>query len=146
MYTHISYNGLGLMSITESNTTVHVAVFAIKLIAARRMVPSGVGTADPNPNRVSPDQDHHHFDERNDRQIRLWGIEAQNRLSSSKILYSGMTGAAAETAKNLVLAGVHAVVQDSAMVKACDLGANFLLTTDDIGRNRAEASAVRFSP
>ncbi len=106
------------------------------------MVSNGVGIADPSPNQASPDQDHH-FDERNDRQIRLWGIEAQNRLSSSKILYSGITGAAVETAKNLVLAGVHAVVQDSAMVKACDLGANFLLTEDDIGRNKAEACVVR---
>ncbi len=110
------------------------------------MVSSGVGIAGPNPNLVSPpDQDHHNLDERNDRQIRLWGIEAQNRLSSSKILFSGMTGAAAETAKNLVLAGVHAVVQDSAIVKTCDLGANFLLTEGDVGRNRAEACVVRMA-
>ncbi len=106
------------------------------------MVSNSVGIAGPSPNEASTDKDHH-FEERNDRQIRLWGIEAQNRLSSSKILYSGMTGAAAETAKNLVLAGVHAVVQDSAIVTACDLGANFLLTENDIGRNKAEACAVR---
>ena len=40
-----------------------------------------------------------------DRQIRLWGIEAQQRLQSSRMLLCGRFSAtAAEVAKNLVLA------------------------------------------
>jgi hypothetical protein len=46
-----------------------------------------------------------------DRQIRLWGVQAQKRMSSSRVLYAGFTGANAEAAKNLVLAGIHATVQ-----------------------------------
>jgi len=46
-----------------------------------------------------------------DRQIRLWGVEAQQRMRSSKILLMGhIAGTAIEIAKNLVLAGVGAVV------------------------------------
>ena len=41
-----------------------------------------------------------------DRQIRLWGVKAQERLRSAKILLIGMKALANEIAKNLVLAGV----------------------------------------
>ncbi|KAG8448728.1 hypothetical protein GDO86_015700 [Hymenochirus boettgeri] len=41
-----------------------------------------------------------------DRQIRLWGLEAQKRLRTSKVLLVGMRGLGAEVAKNLILAGV----------------------------------------
>ena len=41
-----------------------------------------------------------------DRQIRLWGLEAQNRLRSSKILLFGLKPLGAEICKNLVLAGI----------------------------------------
>ena len=42
-----------------------------------------------------------------DRQIRLWGVDAQRRLLSSRILLVNMQGLGAEIAKNLVLGGVH---------------------------------------
>ena len=42
-----------------------------------------------------------------DRQIRLWGHEAQNRIQTSKVLICGVSALSAEVSKNLVLAGVN---------------------------------------
>lgn len=44
-----------------------------------------------------------------DRQIRLWGLDAQKRLRSSNILIVGINSLGAEVAKNLVLAGVRSL-------------------------------------
>ena len=45
-----------------------------------------------------------------DRQIRVWGVEAQRNLTQSRVLFAGpVTGVAAEIAKNVTLAGVGAV-------------------------------------
>ncbi|KAL4857355.1 SUMO-activating enzyme subunit 1B-2 [Chlorella vulgaris] len=44
-----------------------------------------------------------------DRQLRVWGVETQRRLSGAKVLIAGCGGLAAEVAKNVVLAGVGAV-------------------------------------
>uniref|UniRef100_A0A3B3Z6V8 THIF-type NAD/FAD binding fold domain-containing protein n=1 Tax=Periophthalmus magnuspinnatus TaxID=409849 RepID=A0A3B3Z6V8_9GOBI len=44
-----------------------------------------------------------------DRQIRLWGLEAQKRLRASRVLLAGLGGLGAEIAKNLILAGVKGV-------------------------------------
>uniref|UniRef100_A0A3Q0RNR7 SUMO1 activating enzyme subunit 1 n=1 Tax=Amphilophus citrinellus TaxID=61819 RepID=A0A3Q0RNR7_AMPCI len=41
-----------------------------------------------------------------DRQIRLWGLDAQKRLRGSRVLLAGLGGLGAEVAKNLILAGV----------------------------------------
>uniref|UniRef100_A0A3P8TEI3 SUMO1 activating enzyme subunit 1 n=1 Tax=Amphiprion percula TaxID=161767 RepID=A0A3P8TEI3_AMPPE len=41
-----------------------------------------------------------------DRQIRLWGLDAQKRLRGSRVLLAGVGGLGAEVAKNLILAGV----------------------------------------
>ncbi|KAK2195836.1 Ubiquitin-activating enzyme [Babesia duncani] len=40
-----------------------------------------------------------------DRQIRLWGIDAQQRMISSKILLLGKNGIQEEAMKNMILAG-----------------------------------------
>jgi len=47
-----------------------------------------------------------------DRQIRLWGAEAQSKISSASILYVNVTGVSSEILKNLVLAGVQAAICD----------------------------------
>lgn len=47
-----------------------------------------------------------------DRQIRLWGAEAQSKMSSAKVLYINTSGVSSEILKNLVLAGVHASIAD----------------------------------
>jgi len=47
-----------------------------------------------------------------DRQIRLWGAEAQGKMANSKVLYVNVTGVSLEILKNLVLAGVRASICD----------------------------------
>ena len=47
-----------------------------------------------------------------DRQIRLWGADAQNKISSAQILYVYCTGVSMEILKNLVLAGVQPAILD----------------------------------
>ncbi|RUS28327.1 hypothetical protein BC938DRAFT_482013 [Jimgerdemannia flammicorona] len=79
-----------------------------------------------------------------DRQIRLWGLEAQQRMRNSNILVAGMRALSNEVCKNLVLAGVGAVtILDHAIVSQEDLGAQFFLAAVDVGKNRAKAAAER---
>ncbi|XP_060639686.2 SUMO-activating enzyme subunit 1-like [Anolis sagrei] len=79
-----------------------------------------------------------------DRQIRLWGLEAQKRLRASRVLLVGMKGLGAEVAKNLILAGVKALTMlDHQQVMPEDTQAQFLIPTGSLGKNRAEASLAR---
>ncbi|KAJ3131137.1 hypothetical protein HK100_006741, partial [Physocladia obscura] len=67
-----------------------------------------------------------------DRQIRLWGLEAQNRMRNARILVIGVTGISNEICKNLVLAGVgNITLLDHRKVTERDLGAQFFLTIAD---------------
>lgn len=62
-----------------------------------------------------------------DRQLRVWGVETQRRLTNSKVLVVGCTGLAAEVAKNIVLAGVGGVtLVDDTPCSRCP-PANFLI-------------------
>jgi len=81
------------------------------------------------------------------RQIGTFGIEMMGKLVQMKVLISGLRGAGAEAAKNLILAGPQAVVlHDDAKVEARDLGANFCLSDADVGRRtRAEASLAHLA-
>ena len=58
-----------------------------------------------------------------DRQLRVWGVEAQQRMMQSKILVVGMGGLTCEVCKNLILAGVGKVtLMDHTKVRlACTL-------------------------
>ncbi|XP_050193400.1 SUMO-activating enzyme subunit 1, partial [Myiozetetes cayanensis] len=79
-----------------------------------------------------------------DRQIRLWGLEAQKRLRASRVLLVGLRGLGAEVAKNLILAGVRGLtLLDHRQVSPEDTGAQFLIPAGSEGRNRAEASLER---
>ncbi|RIB05713.1 sumo-activating enzyme subunit 1, partial [Gigaspora rosea] len=79
-----------------------------------------------------------------DRQIRLWGLEAQQRMRISSILISGMRGLSNEICKNLVLAGIGSItIIDHNVVTEEDLGAQFFVTEADIGKNKAIVSADR---
>ncbi|XP_074872750.1 SUMO-activating enzyme subunit 1 isoform X2 [Carettochelys insculpta] len=79
-----------------------------------------------------------------DRQIRLWGLEAQRRLRASRVLLVGMKGLGAEVAKNLILAGVKGLTMlDHQQVSKEDTRAQFLIPVGSVGRNRAEASLER---
>ncbi|TAQ89730.1 hypothetical protein B7494_g1934 [Chlorociboria aeruginascens] len=77
-----------------------------------------------------------------DRQIRLWGVQAQEKIRNANILLITMKGLANEIAKNLVLAGIHSItIVDHEFVTEGDLGAQFFLSDADVGTNRAEAAA-----
>lgn len=76
-----------------------------------------------------------------DRQIRLWGIESQNRLKQSKVLLLGMNALAAEIAKNIVLAGISSLtIIDGQQVTNDDLENNFLIPRGSVGLNVSSSS------
>ncbi|KKZ67005.1 ubiquitin-like 1-activating enzyme E1 A [[Emmonsia] crescens] len=57
-----------------------------------------------------------------DRQIRLWGVKAQEKLRTAKILLVTIKSLGAEIAKNLVLAGIGSLmIVDNAVVKEEDI-------------------------
>ncbi|CRG88586.1 ubiquitin-like 1-activating enzyme E1 A [Talaromyces islandicus] len=77
-----------------------------------------------------------------DRQIRLWGVQAQEKLRSANILLVTCKALANEIAKNLVLAGIGSLtIVDHEPVTEMDLGAQFFVSQDMVGQNRAEAAA-----
>nr|KMM66977.1 SUMO1 activating enzyme subunit 1 [Coccidioides posadasii RMSCC 3488] len=79
-----------------------------------------------------------------DRQIRLWGVKAQEKIRTAKILLVSLKALGNEIAKNLVLAGIGSLtLLDNETVREEDLGAQFFISEDNIGQNRAEAAAPR---
>lgn len=78
-----------------------------------------------------------------DRQIRLWGLAAQQRMQRSKILIIGVNALNCEAAKNLVLAGIAVLLLDSRPVRGRDLGANFFFRAEDVGSQRSAAALDR---
>jgi ubiquitin-like 1-activating enzyme E1 A len=77
-----------------------------------------------------------------DRQIRLWGVQAQEKIRNANIVLITLKALGSEIAKNIVLAGIHSLtVVDHALVTESDLGAQFFISESDIGMNRAEAAA-----
>lgn len=79
-----------------------------------------------------------------DRQIRLWGLDAQKRLRGSRVLLAGLGGLGAEVAKNLILAGVKGLtLLDHEKVTEDSCRAQFLVPVTAQGQNRAQASLER---
>lgn len=79
-----------------------------------------------------------------DRQIRLWGLESQKRIRTSRILICGLNGLGAEVAKNIILSGVKAVtLLDHKNVSELEFCSQFFASHESIGVNRAEASRTR---
>jgi ubiquitin-like 1-activating enzyme E1 A len=71
-----------------------------------------------------------------DRQLRLWGIEAQNRMRRANILLITMKALGNEIAKNLVLAGIGSLtVWDPETVTKADVATQFFVTDEHIGMN-----------
>jgi ubiquitin-like 1-activating enzyme E1 A len=69
-----------------------------------------------------------------DRQIRLWGAQAQQRLSESRVLLIGLSSLGAEVAKNIVLAGVKSLcIFDPTLVTDKDSSNVFLFRPTDHG-------------
>jgi len=79
-----------------------------------------------------------------DRQIRLWGLDAQKRLRASRVCVIGMGGLGCEVSKNLVLSGVKSLkMMDGKKVTDLDATSQFLAPRNEVGSNRAEASLQR---
>lgn len=78
-----------------------------------------------------------------DRQIRLWGMQAQQKIRNANVLLITMKALANEIAKNLVLAGIGSLtIIDHENVTEADLGAQFFLSKEEghLGTNRAQAA------
>ncbi|MCJ1399739.1 hypothetical protein MMC11_002941 [Xylographa trunciseda] len=76
-----------------------------------------------------------------DRQLRLWAASGQKALEEAHVLLlnDGAGTVGAETLKNLVLPGVgNFTIVDDRLVEEKDLGVNFFLAEDSLGRSRAE--------
>ena len=62
-----------------------------------------------------------------DRQLRLWGVEAQQRMRGARVYIAGLSGIGTEVTKNLVLAGVSVTLLDAQVVTPAHLSVNFCL-------------------
>ncbi|WFD00060.1 E1 ubiquitin-activating enzyme [Malassezia yamatoensis] len=72
-----------------------------------------------------------------DRQIRLWGLEAQNRMRSAHVVIYGLSSVATEVIKNIVLSGIgRLTIVDANPVLEEDLGAGFFFRDSDVGELR----------
>jgi len=70
--------------------------------------------------------------------IRLWAATGQAALEAARLLVIGGTATATATLKNLVLPGIgHFTVLDPHDVAAADVGNNFFLAPESIGRPKA---------
>lgn len=80
-------------------------------------------------------------DNKYDRQLRLWGADGQKKLSEASILLINATAAGTESLKNLILPGVGFItILDDKLIEERDLGTNFFVTKDSIGKSRAEVT------
>ena len=71
-----------------------------------------------------------------DRQLRLWGIEAQNRMRKAKVLLITMKTLGNEVAKNLVLAGIGSLtVLDPEAVNEEVIESEFFISKGNRGMN-----------
>jgi len=71
------------------------------------------------------------------RVIRSLGFQTVNKISKLKILICGMRGLGIEVAKNIILSGPNEVtLYDKNKVLLQDLGSNFYLKKEDIGKRR----------
>lgn len=78
-----------------------------------------------------------------DRQLRLWGVQAQQRLLRSRVLVWGLEGNNVELCKNLVLAGASLTLRDHRTIAAEDVAFNYFLASEDVGANRAACASRR---
>ncbi|XP_072136080.1 NEDD8-activating enzyme E1 regulatory subunit isoform X2 [Mobula birostris] len=80
-------------------------------------------------------------EEKYDRQLRLWGDHGQEALEAARVCLINASATGTEILKNLVLPGIGAfTIVDGNIVAGEDVGNNFFLTKDSIGKNRAQAA------
>ncbi|XP_071547570.1 NEDD8-activating enzyme E1 regulatory subunit [Panulirus ornatus] len=76
-----------------------------------------------------------------DRQLRLWGDHGQLSLESGHVCLINASASGTETLKSLVLPGIGAItIVDDAKVTPQDVGNNFFVDSDSIGRLRGEVA------
>lgn len=79
-----------------------------------------------------------------DRQIRLWGIESQERLRAANALLIGVRGLGSEIAKNILLSGINSlVILDDGTVSEEEQKKNFLVNRDSVGKKIAEEVLIK---
>jgi len=70
-----------------------------------------------------------------DRQIRLWGAQAQERIRSANVLLVSLRALGTEIAKNLTLAGIRSLtIIDDEPVSEEDLGSQYFVREEDVGK------------
>lgn len=80
-----------------------------------------------------------------DRQIRLWGAQAQERIRSANILLVSLRALGTEIAKNLTLAGISSLtIIDDEKITEEDLGAQYFVREEDVGKPVGAPFATRF--
>lgn len=76
-----------------------------------------------------------------DRQLRLWGDHGQAALEGAHICVINATGLGTEILKSLVLPGIGAfTIVDGKKITNEDIGANFFLEADSVGKSRAQVA------
>ena len=71
-----------------------------------------------------------------DRQIRLWGAQAQERIRSAHVLLISLRSLGTEIAKNLTLAGISSLtIIDDEPVTEEDLGTQYFVREEDVGKS-----------
>jgi ubiquitin-like 1-activating enzyme E1 A len=76
-----------------------------------------------------------------DRQIRLWGAQAQERIRNAHILLVSLRALGTEIAKNLTLAGISSLtIVDDEPVTEEDLGSCYFLRDEDVGKPVCDAN------
>ncbi|KRT86077.1 hypothetical protein AMK59_1202, partial [Oryctes borbonicus] len=82
-----------------------------------------------------------------DRQIRLWGIESQEKLRAANVLLIGARGLGSEIIKDILLSGINSLtILDNGIVTEEDRLVNFLLSQEAVGKNIAKAALGRARP
>ncbi|XP_041048459.1 NEDD8-activating enzyme E1 regulatory subunit isoform X1 [Carcharodon carcharias] len=80
-------------------------------------------------------------EEKYDRQLRLWGDHGQEALEAAHVCLINASATGTEILKNLVLPGIGSfTIVDGSVVAGEDVGNNFFLTKNSIGKNRAQAA------
>lgn len=75
-----------------------------------------------------------------DRQIRLWGVNAQKQLRRASVLLIGLCGSGGEIAKNIILSGIARLhIVDHCQVSELDALCS-LFSRHQIGQNRARVA------
>ncbi|KAJ2740961.1 E1 ubiquitin-activating protein aos1, partial [Coemansia sp. BCRC 34301] len=79
-----------------------------------------------------------------DRQIRLWGMEAQSRLRNCSILFVGVKAVTLEACKNLVLGGVgQLAIYDPQPISKLDLETQYYFSESNIGQPKDKVLAEK---